>query len=788
MFQVKVFTPLCFVLVTCHAEGLVNIGKELAQQLQVSVKPGQKLCSKCKKRALDESNLEPQLGGNACTEPKLSDDSSAYEPEREAGDDLNRTLDSLDLSPFKTSVSKRDKLSHAKKKLRQAHTEVKKKVARGMKLNEQDLEETDVDEDSCQGCKDLDRFVSLLKEKVRDVGTRHEKIKLLTLAPHSWSVNKMSKEFGVKRNLAWQAQQLKKTKGILADPTPKKGRSLPQDTKEKVTAFYESNEFSRMCPGKKECVAIRDENGKKVYRQKQLLLVNLKELHVAFKEKHPQNPVGFSKFCQLRPKWCIPVTAAGTHSVCVCQQHQNAKLVVAALPEKNIDYKMLLSKIVCNLENRDCMIHLCDKCPGKDALHEYLADLFDSYDFDLDESICCKQWGQTDRSNLVSLTVSIEEFICTATDMFDSLRQHHFTAKAQSGYISSLKESLSQEEAIVLLDFAENYSFIVQDAVQGYHWNNSQATLHPLVVYFRTEEELQFLNFCIISDCLKHDTTTVHAFISKLIPELRKKLPLIKKLIYFSDGAASQYKNYKNFTNLCHHNHDHGLDAEWNFFATSHGKSPCDGIGGTVKRLVARASLQATTQGHILTPGDMHEWACDNIPGVTFFYVSAEEVSANAAKVDLESRFAQASTLSGTRSHHCFVPTSETELNMKRLSADSHYTVASISTQSPRAEIISFKQLPPGKYVACVYDREWYVGCIVECSEQHGDVMVNFMKRSTSGLFYWPPPSKKDECWVPLQHIICLISAPELQGHIARFYKLDPKDARTIEQNLPAFL
>ena len=125
---------------------------------------------------------------------------------------------------------------------------------------------------------------------------------------------------------------------------------------------------------------------------------------------------------------------------------------------------------------------------------------------------------------------------------------------------------------------------------------------------------------------------------------------------------------------------------------------------------------------------------------------------------------------------------------MKRLSADSRYTVASISTQSPRAEIISFKQLPPGKYVACVYDREWYVGCIVECSEQHGDVMVNFMKRSTSGLFSWPPPSKKDECWVPLQHIICLIKAPELQGHTARFYKLDPKDARTIEQNLPAFL
>ena len=28
------------------------------------------------------------------------------------------------------------------------------------------------------------------------------------------------------------------------------------------------------------------------------------------------------------------------------------------------------------------------------------------------------------------------------------------------------------------------------------------------------------------------------------------------------------------------------------FFANSHGKQPCDGIGGTVKRLTAKASLQ----------------------------------------------------------------------------------------------------------------------------------------------------------------------------------------------------
>ena len=65
-------------------------------------------------------------------------------------------------------------------------------------------------------------------------------------------------------------------------------------------------------------------------------------------------------------------------------------------------------------------------------------------------------------------------------------------------------------------------------------------------------------------------------------------MPHINKLHYFSDGCAGQYKNFKNFLNMCHHKQDFGLEAEWTFFATSHGKSPCDGIGGFVKRYIAK--------------------------------------------------------------------------------------------------------------------------------------------------------------------------------------------------------
>ena len=76
---------------------------------------------------------------------------------------------------------------------------------------------------------------------------------------------------------------------------------------------------------------------------------------------------------------------------------------------------------------------------------------------------------------------------------------------------------------------------------------------------------------------------------------------------YFSDGCAGQYKNCKNFLNLCLHYGDFRVKCEWNIFATSHGKSPCNGIGRTVKRLVKRASPQRPISNQILTADKMFD-------------------------------------------------------------------------------------------------------------------------------------------------------------------------------------
>jgi hypothetical protein len=65
---------------------------------------------------------------------------------------------------------------------------------------------------------------------------------------------------------------------------------------------------------------------------------------------------------------------------------------------------------------------------------------------------------------------------------------------------------------------------IIQDEVQGLHWNNAQATREPFVAYYSQSEVTEHVSFVVISDCLKHDTVAVHLFQSKLHSFLCGKL------------------------------------------------------------------------------------------------------------------------------------------------------------------------------------------------------------------------------------------------------------------------
>ena len=105
----------------------------------------------------------------------------------------------------------------------------------------------------------------------------------------------------------------------------------------------------------------------------------------------------------------------------------------------------------------------------------------------------------------------MNEFVDLLVYSIDNLSTHSFAARSQACQLKSEKESLDTEECIILLDFAENYHYLVQDEVQGYHWNSDQCTLHPAILYQRNNAgEVVHSCLCIISDDLDHDTSFVY--------------------------------------------------------------------------------------------------------------------------------------------------------------------------------------------------------------------------------------------------------------------------------------
>ena len=96
-----------------------------------------------------------------------------------------------------------------------------------------------------------------------------------------------------------------------------------------------------------------------------------------------------------------------------------------------------------------------------------------------------------------------------------------------------VKSNLQSGVFQVIADFSENYFFVLQDEVQGFHWNNSQATIHPFVVYYSESGELHQLCYAIISDCLHHDTVAVYLFQMCLIDYLKRKINSVPHKILF---------------------------------------------------------------------------------------------------------------------------------------------------------------------------------------------------------------------------------------------------------------
>lgn len=353
--------------------------------------------------------------------------------------------------------------------------------------------------------KDDSNMINQLKIKLSNTTKYNEKLFLLSSVPANWTQEKIRREFVVTRHTAAKVKKLIINKGSYSWPEPRHIHALSQDTKNLVIDFYNNDDISRIMPGRKDYKSVKTSEGSKVHKQKRLILFNLKEAYTKFKELYPSVKIGFSKFAELKPEECVLAGAKGTHSVCVCTIHQNSKLMFKAI-ENVVSYDNVINcmkELLCEEPSSKCYLSRCDKCPSSDVLKQEIVDCIQEASI---KTLSFKCWRFVDRCIMEQITMPSLQFLDEFITLMTSLKAHHFIAKNQSSHLNNLKNSLAEDTIIVILDFSENYSVVIQDEVQGYHWCNQQATVHPFVCYYKESNELKTHSFVIISENLQHNT------------------------------------------------------------------------------------------------------------------------------------------------------------------------------------------------------------------------------------------------------------------------------------------
>ncbi len=133
----------------------------------------------------------------------------------------------------------------------------------------------------------------------------------------------------------------------------------------------------------------------------------------------------------------------------------------------------------------------------------------------------------------------------------------------------------------------------------------------------------------------------VYAIQSKVINALKGIVENFYLVEYVTDGCAGQYKNFKSFSNIVYHYKDFQIVAIWTFFATAHGKSSCDGIGGNIKRCAANKSLRRSPHEAIVCAADMFEFCTKTFPSIVIQTITAQDISTATQIVEKRERCSQ---------------------------------------------------------------------------------------------------------------------------------------------------
>lgn len=428
----------------------------------------------------------------------------------------------------------------------------------------------------------------------------------------------------------------------------KRNDGLDDDTVDKIEHFFKSSGVSACMPDKK-LVSLKS------MEPRRIMDTTLQMSYEQFKNQNPDCPVGFSKFAALRPK-CVKTMKNNSFNNCLCEYCSNIEIkatILNKLLKGKFNKYELTKRTLCPKEEgeiffkKECINRNCSQC-GVDELKTELSEALNR------KTVSWKRWEnqiykdksgkQSSRKMLRLKDHNVGIFLDELCEELNNFSSHLHNARWQHQQFTSLTHDIPKNWVLFCMDYAENYTCLYQDEAQSAHWSHDQATLFSIVAYYRCNDCREIVNesLVFVSDDKKHDCHAVHHFVTVANDHLTKSRNVtIENEIHFSDGAASQFKSKTPFADVANSTNDFGFPCEKHFFGSRHGKGPCDGEFGVVKRTVSQCVVARKTlvrnakefyncaKEKLTKPKNTEDLGCSNHKRRTFFYVSETDVSRN---------------------------------------------------------------------------------------------------------------------------------------------------------------
>jgi hypothetical protein len=372
--------------------------------------------------------------------------------------------------------------------------------------------------------------------------------------------------------------------------------SEPENSLRKtVREFYESDDISRNSPRARDVKYYKDVNGERVLKSRRYLMYTIGETHALFRERFPNLHVGDTSFYYLKPD-NVELVSQTPVEMCLCDEHENVRFCTEALESSNsifVKYRFdfnIAEKFVCEEVTENCWKNRCSRCKNVALIKQFVQS--NSSILNLEAIVTWTQWRRITKKNRQeqdnihiqikkeNVTAKLDDLLKRFYALIPSFVWHSHVLKNQQLAYQNCKQSTEDPEsnnAMIHVDFAENFKAFDQDQPQAAHFSQAQISIFTTAIWHRGNCSTK----AFVSDCTKHDKNFVVPALEKICAELPST---VHRLEIFSDNARSQFKSKFIMNYLKNLRKKFTLEKiSWNFLCEKHGKGVVDGVGATVK-------------------------------------------------------------------------------------------------------------------------------------------------------------------------------------------------------------